>query len=153
MSKTQQATTEHERQGSAWQGAPPPDYPESAPDGATLDLLLNAWLGKFTGGISPAALGNAYADWLSHLALAPSKQQTLLQEAWKKIGRWQQYAVQSALSGGGAAPCVHAAASAKETTAGVTRATSAAYATGASNASMTVQHGADMPAAARPATC
>ena len=107
MSKTQQATTEHERQGSAWQGAPPPDYPESAPEGATLDLLLNAWLGKFTGGISPAALGNAYADWLSHLALAPSKQQTLLQEAWKKIGRWQQYAVQSALSGGaGAAPCI-----------------------------------------------
>ncbi|NYS35470.1 poly-beta-hydroxybutyrate polymerase N-terminal domain-containing protein, partial [Streptococcus danieliae] len=101
MSKTQasnaQQNLEHERQGSAWQGVPVPDYPESAPEGATLDLLLNAWLGKFTGGISPAALGNAYADWLSHLALAPSKQQTLLQEAWKKIGRWQQYALQSAL--------------------------------------------------------
>jgi len=107
MSKMQQAITEQERQGSAWQGAPAHDYPESAPEGATLDLLLNAWLGKFTGGISPAALGNAYADWLSHLALAPSKQQTLLQEAWKKIARWQQYAVQSSLSGGaGAAPCI-----------------------------------------------
>ena len=115
MSRTQQVASEktaapaaeHERQGSAWQGVPPPDYPESAPDGATLDLLLNAWLGKFTGGISPAALGNAYADWLSHLALAPSKQQTLLQEAWKKIARWQQYAVQSALTGGaGEPPCI-----------------------------------------------
>ncbi|MCX7289769.1 alpha/beta fold hydrolase [Janthinobacterium sp.] len=108
MSTARQANTEqgreHERQGSAWQGVPVPDYPESAPEGATLDLLLNAWLGKFTGGISPAALGNAYADWLSHLALAPSKQQTLLQEAWKKIARWQQYAVQSALPGAGAAP-------------------------------------------------
>ncbi|HEU4819350.1 PHA/PHB synthase family protein [Janthinobacterium sp.] len=111
MSKTQPSNAtqqvEHERLGSAWQGAPAHDYPESAPEGATLDLLLNAWLGKFTGGISPAALGNAYADWLSHLALAPSKQQALLQEAWKKIGRWQQYAVQSALPGApSAAPCI-----------------------------------------------
>ncbi|PKB20112.1 PHA/PHB synthase family protein [Janthinobacterium sp. 64] len=108
MSKTQpgnaQQNLEHERLGSAWQGVPAPDYPESAPDGATLDLLLNAWLGKFTGGISPAALGNAYADWLSHLALAPSKQLALLQEAWKKIGRWQQYAMQSAMAGGAAEP-------------------------------------------------
>ncbi|OEZ90415.1 poly-beta-hydroxybutyrate polymerase [Janthinobacterium sp. HH107] len=108
MSKTQpsdaQHNVEHERLGSAWQGVPAPDYPESAPEGATLDLLLNAWLGKFTGGISPAALGNAYADWLSHLALAPSKQQALLQEAWKKIGRWQQYAMQSAMAGGAAEP-------------------------------------------------
>ncbi|WP_409026482.1 alpha/beta fold hydrolase [Janthinobacterium sp. SUN098] len=108
MSKTQpsdaQHNVEHERLGSAWQGVPAPDYPESAPEGATLDLLLNAWLGKFTGGISPAALGNAYADWLSHLALAPSKQQALLQEAWKKIGRWQQYAMQSAIAGGAAEP-------------------------------------------------
>jgi polyhydroxyalkanoate synthase len=108
MSKTQPSDAEHniehERLGSAWQGVPVPDYPESAPEGATLDLLLSAWLGKFTGGISPAALGNAYADWLSHLALAPSKQQTLLQEAWKKIGRWQQYALQSALAGSATEP-------------------------------------------------
>lgn len=108
MSKTQpskvEQKVEHERLGSAWQGVPVPDYPESAPEGATLDLLLNAWLGKFTGGISPAALGNAYADWLSHLALAPSKQQALLQEAWKKIGRWQQYAMQSAMAGGATEP-------------------------------------------------
>ena len=111
MSKTQASNVEqkveHERLGSAWQGVPVPDYPENAPEGATLDLLLNAWLGKFTGGISPAALGNAYADWLSHLALAPSKQLTLLQEAWKKIARWQQYVLQSAQSGGaGAPPCI-----------------------------------------------
>lgn len=108
MSKTQpsdaQQTVEHERLGSAWQGGPAPGYPESAPEGASLDLLLNAWLGKFTGGISPAALGNAYADWLGHLALAPSKQQTLLEEAWKKIGRWQQYALQSAMAGGASEP-------------------------------------------------
>lgn len=108
MSKTQPShaehDVEHERLGSAWQGGPAPDYPESAPEGATLDLLLNAWLGKFTGGISPAALGNAYADWLGHLALAPSKQQTLLEEAWKKIGRWQQYALQSAMVGGTSEP-------------------------------------------------
>ncbi len=108
MSKTQpskvEQKVEHERLGSAWQGVPVPDYPESAPEGAILDLLLNAWLGKFTGGISPAALGNAYADWLSHLALAPSKQQALLQEAWKKIGRWQQYAMQSAMAGGATEP-------------------------------------------------
>ncbi|WP_082654580.1 PHA/PHB synthase family protein [Janthinobacterium sp. Ant5-2-1] len=111
MSKTQpsdaQHNVEHARLGSAWQGVSAPDYPETAPEGATLDLLLNAWLGKLTGGISPAALGNAYADWLSHLALAPSKQQALVQEAWRKIGRWQQYAMQSALAGGTAeTPCI-----------------------------------------------
>ena len=99
MSITQHGTQDNERLGSAWQGVPAPCYPENAPSGATLDLFLNAWLGKFTGGISPAALGNAYADWLGHLALAPSKQQTLLQEAWKKIWRWQQYALLSAQPG------------------------------------------------------
>ncbi|MGK5021172.1 PHA/PHB synthase family protein [Janthinobacterium sp. LB2P10] len=115
MSKTQMANVgqkiDYERQGSAWQGAAGTCYPESAPEGANLDLLLNAWLGKFTGTISPAALGNAYADWLSHLALAPSKQQALLQEAWKNIGRWQQYALQSALQlaqagSASAPPCI-----------------------------------------------
>ncbi|MBG6219986.1 MULTISPECIES: alpha/beta fold hydrolase [unclassified Janthinobacterium] len=115
MSKTQMANVgqkiDYERQGSAWQGAAGACYPESAPEGANLDLLLNAWLGKFTGTISPAALGNAYADWLSHLALAPSKQQALLQEAWKNIGRWQQYALQSALQlaqagSASAPPCI-----------------------------------------------
>jgi polyhydroxyalkanoate synthase subunit PhaC len=101
MSKRQasnaEQNVEHARQGSAWQGVPVPDYRESAPEGTNLDLLLNAWLGKFTGGISPATLGNAYVDWLSNLALAPSRQLSLLQETWKKIGRWQHYFLQSLL--------------------------------------------------------
>ena len=106
VADTTAASSNSERLGSAWQGVSVRPYPECAPSGATLDLFLNAWLGKFTGGISPAALGNAYADWLSHLALAPSKQQTLLLEAWKKLWRWQQYALQSALPGAAEQPCI-----------------------------------------------
>jgi polyhydroxyalkanoate synthase len=85
-----------ERLGSAWQGLLDHDYPEQRIASAQLDLMLGAWLGRLTGNISPAAVGNAYFDWLNHLALAPSKQQKLVQKAWQKVWRWQLYALQSA---------------------------------------------------------
>lgn len=47
----------------------------------TLDFSLQAALGKITGGISPAALMLAFADWYSHLLMQPSKQLSLLQLA------------------------------------------------------------------------
>lgn len=59
-------------------------------------MILNAWLGRFTGQISPAALSNAYYDWLIHLPLAPAKQAALVQQAGDKLWRWQRFAMQAA---------------------------------------------------------
>lgn len=45
------------------------------------DRALHAMLARLTGGISPAALLLAYADWLLHLAAAPQRQIEIAQEA------------------------------------------------------------------------
>lgn len=44
----------------------------------TLDRSLQALVGRFTGGISPAALMLAFFDWYFHLAIHPAKQLTLI---------------------------------------------------------------------------
>ncbi|HEX8956038.1 MAG TPA: alpha/beta fold hydrolase [Burkholderiaceae bacterium] len=51
------------------------------------DLMANAALVRLTGGISPAALGNAYSDWLTHLAMSPAKRIDLLNSA---LHRWRE---------------------------------------------------------------
>jgi polyhydroxyalkanoate synthase len=89
-----------ERQASAWQGVTNRAYPETCLAEARADLIMNAWLGRFTGQVSPAALGNAYFDWLSHLPLAPSKQFALLQQACANLQRWQRFAAQGASAPG-----------------------------------------------------
>ena len=58
------------------------------------DRLLHAALGRFTAGISPAALGLAYADWAFHLAVSPGKWQQLLEKAVQKSVRLINYAGQ-----------------------------------------------------------
>jgi polyhydroxyalkanoate synthase len=45
------------------------------------DRAFHAALARFSGGISPAALLLAYADWLSHLAGSPQRQLEMSQEA------------------------------------------------------------------------
>jgi polyhydroxyalkanoate synthase len=44
------------------------------------DRALHAMLARLSGGISPAALLLAYADWLSHLAFSPQRQIEVSQE-------------------------------------------------------------------------
>ncbi len=39
-----------------------------------LDRALHTGIGTLTGGLSPAALGGAYLDWVAHLALSPGRQ-------------------------------------------------------------------------------
>ncbi|UMR28876.1 alpha/beta fold hydrolase [Massilia sp. MB5] len=85
-----------QRQGSAWQGGQPHSYPESGNENAAAaDLLLNAALARWTASVSPAAMAVAYADWLCHLALSPSKQQHLLLQAADSGQRWLQYMEQA----------------------------------------------------------
>jgi hypothetical protein len=52
-----------------------------------LDRALNYALSRVTLGLSPAALAEAYFDWLAHLAAAPGKQLQLCQKALRKTLR------------------------------------------------------------------
>jgi len=44
----------------------------------SFDQPLHAALARFTLGISPAALSQAYTDWLQHLLFSPDKQLQLV---------------------------------------------------------------------------
>jgi len=57
-----------------------------------LDLPLKLGLARLANGISPASVAMAYADWLVHLAVSPSKQAELAASAWRKSLTWGHYA-------------------------------------------------------------
>ncbi|HEU4853202.1 MAG TPA: alpha/beta fold hydrolase [Telluria sp.] len=84
-----------ERKASGWQGTPVHRYPETRIEHATADLLLNAWIGRFTQSVSPVAVGNAYADWFSHFALAPSKHEQLVLQGIDNMMKLAQLAYKS----------------------------------------------------------
>jgi poly[(R)-3-hydroxyalkanoate] polymerase subunit PhaC len=56
-----------------------------------LDRSLNYARSRFTLGLSPAALAEAYFDWLIHLSAAPGKQMQLAQKALRKWLRLVHY--------------------------------------------------------------
>jgi polyhydroxyalkanoate synthase subunit PhaC len=60
------------------------------------DRLMHATLGRFTAGISPAALALAYVDWALHLGASPGKWQVLLEKGLRKSLRLANYAVAAA---------------------------------------------------------
>ncbi|AMP10028.1 alpha/beta hydrolase fold family protein [Collimonas arenae] len=96
-----------ERLASAWLGAAGIQTEAPCSQAVQLDMSANAALAKFTGGLSPAALSNAYVDWLLHFQLAPAEQAGLLQKAWKNLWRWSQYAIAaSATVPAGAGHCI-----------------------------------------------
>jgi polyhydroxyalkanoate synthase len=57
----------------------PVDGPAGAAD--AIDRSFHATLARFTGGLSPAALALAFADWQLHLLASPGKQATLTGQA------------------------------------------------------------------------
>jgi polyhydroxyalkanoate synthase len=57
-----------------------------------LDKTVHAMTARATGGISPSALADAYADWALHLATSPGKQLQLIEKAVKKWLRLSRYA-------------------------------------------------------------
>lgn len=87
-----------ERDASPWQGRRS-RHPETEIEHAASDLPLHAWLGRFTGHVSPAALGMAWFDWTSHLLLSPDKQYELATHAASATLRWLQYCAGAATSG------------------------------------------------------
>jgi hypothetical protein len=57
-----------------------------------LDQPLKTALVRLASGISPASVAMAQVDWLTHLAVLPSKQSALAMSAWRKSFSWLQYA-------------------------------------------------------------
>jgi polyhydroxyalkanoate synthase len=84
--------SEQRREASTWQGGARPRYPESSVQHAQIDLALNAWLGRLTGYVSPAALAAAWQDWAAHLLLSPAKQSELVIQAAADWAEWLRYA-------------------------------------------------------------
>jgi polyhydroxyalkanoate synthase len=62
----------------------------------TVDRALHAATARFTGGLSPIALGDAYLDWVSHLAFLPGKRMQLAEKALRKWIRFANYAARRA---------------------------------------------------------
>ena len=71
-----------------------------------LDRSLHASVARFTGGLSPAALLEAYLDWATHLANAPGKRLQLSEKAMRKATRFARYAYQYAIEGKTSENCI-----------------------------------------------
>jgi polyhydroxyalkanoate synthase subunit PhaC len=67
---------------------------------------LHAATARFTAGVSPAALAQAYLDWATHLAYAPGKRVRLVDKAMRKAMRFGNYAQKYVLSGGKIENCI-----------------------------------------------
>jgi polyhydroxyalkanoate synthase subunit PhaC len=52
-----------------------------------IDRSVHAAIARFTAGLSPIALANAYLDWACHLAFLPGKRMQLVEKAVKKAIR------------------------------------------------------------------
>jgi polyhydroxyalkanoate synthase subunit PhaC len=70
------------------------------------DRSLHAAAARLTGGLSPAALAQAYLDWATHLANAPGKRMQLVDKAVRKAVRFANYAGRCAAQGGKAECCI-----------------------------------------------
>ena len=71
-----------------------------------LDHAAQVWLSRFTHGLSPAALMNAWFDWATHMAAAPGKRSEIRKKAGEKLDRHMRHAIACAGSTGAVAPCI-----------------------------------------------
>ena len=70
-----------------------------------VDRSMHATTARFTAGLSPIALADAYLDWASHLAFLPGKRSQLAEKAVKKLVRFGNYVAQRA-AGIESGPCI-----------------------------------------------
>jgi polyhydroxyalkanoate synthase subunit PhaC len=70
------------------------------------DRTLHAATARFTAGISPAAVTQAYLDWATHLAYSPGKRAQLLNKAIRKALRFARYVNQYAVNGSEVECCI-----------------------------------------------
>ena len=71
-----------------------------------VDRSLHAAASRFTMGLSPAALTEAYLDWATHLTFSPGRHFLLINKAIRKAARLSNYTRRCALEGGEAESCV-----------------------------------------------
>ncbi|MBI1202995.1 MAG: alpha/beta fold hydrolase [Rhodopseudomonas sp.] len=71
-----------------------------------VDRSTHAAAARFTAGLSPAALAEAYLDWATHLAFAPGKRLQLADKAWRKATRLANYATHCALKADPSVACI-----------------------------------------------
>ena len=71
-----------------------------------VDRAVHAAAARYTGGLSPMAIGGAFLDWASHLAFSPGKQLQLAQKAVRKSIRLANYAVRASLPGADGDCCI-----------------------------------------------
>ena len=62
-----------------------PMMPNSIGSGTPSTMPPHAGLARLTGGLSPAALSDAYMDWAVHLAISPGKQVELAARAARQV--------------------------------------------------------------------
>jgi polyhydroxyalkanoate synthase len=70
------------------------------------DRSLHAAIARFTAGLSPAALAQAYLDWATHLASAPGKRLQLVDKTMRKAVRFANYTHRCAMQGGKGECCI-----------------------------------------------
>lgn len=63
-----------------------------------IDRAASAVIASFTQGLSPASLGGAFADWMTHLAVAPGHQLHLAAKLVRKTARFADYLQRTAAS-------------------------------------------------------
>ena len=73
--------------------------------GEVVDRSTHAALARYTFGLSPAALAEAYVDWATHLATSPGKQMQLVQKGARKFVRLVHHVAECAC-GRGSEPCI-----------------------------------------------
>jgi polyhydroxyalkanoate synthase len=71
-----------------------------------IDRSLHATAARFTMGLSPAALAEAYLDWATHLAFSPGKRLQLIDKATRKAVRFANHTARHALDGDKAQCCI-----------------------------------------------
>lgn len=74
--------------------------------GDVLDQWLHAAAARYTLGLSPAALAEAYTDWMVHLASSPGKQMHLLGRWSQQVSLLARHARECALRDGAGTACI-----------------------------------------------
>jgi polyhydroxyalkanoate synthase len=95
--------------GDATARVPSPDADDNDPSlvfADVVDRTINYAVSRLTSGLSPAAVAEAYFDWLVHLAAAPGKQSQLWHKAFRKWMRFGRYIASCAISGGKGECCI-----------------------------------------------
>jgi len=82
-----------------------PDSYASTAFAELIDRSVHAAIARFTAGLSPIALADAWLDWISHLAFAPGKQMQLTEKAVKKVLRFARVAARC-IAARNVEPCI-----------------------------------------------